>query len=75
MRGSHPPPPKFECAICGETFKYEEAMDDHIERQHRADSEYEDEDEDEIVCPVCDRRFVYQLALEDHVEREHPGFY
>ncbi|XP_059622181.1 transcription factor Ouib-like [Phlebotomus argentipes] len=57
-----PKPPK-RCEICGNTYKYQHALDGHM-RRHRNEKPY--------ACDVCGRAFVIPFELRRHM-RIHTG--
>ncbi|XP_055677674.1 transcription factor Ouib-like [Lutzomyia longipalpis] len=55
--------PLKKCEICGNTYKYQHALDGHL-RRHRNEKPY--------ACDICGRAFVVPFELRRHV-RTHTG--
>ena len=59
----HDPLSKFECKVCGKTFKAKRHLSVHSKIHSKS---YEGQ------CNICDRKFVQKYNMKLHMRKLHP---
>ena len=58
----------YSCKICGNSFRKEGNLKNHIETKHTDNIKKKDE---KSVCELCSNPFANKLTLENHIKKKH----
>lgn len=60
---------RFDCDICGESYKTNKGLDTHMKSKHSEDRS--DSSKKSFICNVCKKAYVTKMALQRHMTSAH----